>query len=88
MWLPSPPAPLRRIRKKSALGGAVAGSIDPTALGEEDRQAPLLIISRRSQQECEGFTPDTYIPLEAITKWYDNFLGKVKAKRNWVPRTR
>lgn len=62
----------------SALGGAVARSIDPTALGEKIVKHLFNYISSFATGG-EGLTPDTYIPLGAITKWYDSFLGKVKA---------
>jgi len=26
-----------------------------------------------------GVTPETYVPLGAITKWYESFLSKIKA---------
>jgi len=62
----------------SAPGGAVARSIDPTVLGEKIVKHLFNYISSFATGG-EGLTPDTYIPLGAIAKWYDNFLGKVKA---------
>ncbi|KAF8585633.1 hypothetical protein K439DRAFT_1632457 [Ramaria rubella] len=62
----------------SGSSDAVTRATDPTALAEKIVKHLfnyLLSFATRGG----GLTPDTYVPLGAVTKWYNNFLGKVKA---------
>lgn len=57
---------------------ALARPIDPTALAEKIVKHLFNYLSS-FVSGGGGFSPETYVPLGVITKWYENFLGKVKA---------
>jgi hypothetical protein len=52
-------------------------SIDPTALAEKVVKHLFNYLSSFVSRGG-GLSPETYVPLAAITKWYEIFLGKVK----------
>jgi protein Hikeshi len=61
-----------------APSGAVTKSMDPTALAEKIVKHLFNYLSS-FVSGGSGLSPETYVPLAVITKWYENFLGKVKA---------
>ena len=64
--------------QSSGLSGAIARSIDPTTLAEKVVKHLFNYVSS-FVSGGGGLSPETYVPLTAITKWYETFLGKVKA---------
>ncbi|KAF8470369.1 hypothetical protein JB92DRAFT_3056095 [Gautieria morchelliformis] len=62
----------------SGPAGALTRSIDPTALAEKVVKHLFNYLSS-FVSGGGGLSPEAYVPLAAITKWYENFLGKVKA---------
>jgi hypothetical protein len=52
--------------------------VDPTALAEKIVKHLFNYLTSFATGG-EALSPETYVPLGAVTKWYDNFLGKVKA---------
>jgi len=60
--------------------GSVSRPTDPTALAEKVVKHLFNYLSSfATGTGGSALTPETYVPLGAVTKWYDNFLGKVKA---------
>lgn len=55
---------------------ALTRPIDPTTLAEKIVKHLFNYLSSFGGSDL---SPETYIPLAVITKWYENFLGKVKA---------
>ncbi|KIJ37109.1 hypothetical protein M422DRAFT_33960 [Sphaerobolus stellatus SS14] len=75
--------PLAAVQEQCAAGTGASSSaltkqLDPTALAERIVKHLFNYLSSFATSGS-AVTPETYVPMGAITKWYESFLAKIKA---------